>query len=332
MTLTFEVEGDPGVTAILDPVVGPLEVGDYGDRPWEDAAPDIVVFLADTFRADNLAAWGGAPDVAPNTNALAEASVRFLETRATSVWTLPTHASMFSGLFPLQHGAITSETKLSPDLLTIAEHLAAHGYRTGAITEGAFVSRTYGLDQGFAWFEERTATERPYPLTLAGALDFLDADDGRPVFLFVHTYRVHAPYRIGAEEDAEPERDLMRRIGVRMREIEAAGGQGLEKVGPIDHPRRRQPMALGPAVVVRQVDVPKAVAQSPHHIAQFPGQIGVVGIQTHPDLVRIQVVDNSPGLVHTRRDPLRRHHFHRQPHPHCPGRLCQTGQTAAGLL
>ena len=224
VTLTFEVEGDPGVTAILDPVVGPLEVGDYGDRPWEDAAPDIVVFLADTFRADNLAAWGGAPEVAPNTNALADASVRFLETRATSVWTLPTHASMFSGLFPLQHGAITSETKLSPDLLTIAEHLAAHGYRTGAITEGAFVSRTYGLDQGFAWFEERTATERPYPLTLAGALDFLDADDGRPVFLFVHTYRVHAPYRIGAEEDAEPERDLMRRIGVRMREIEAAGG------------------------------------------------------------------------------------------------------------
>jgi len=215
--LGFEVVGDPALTAFLDPVVGPTEIGTYGARPWKDARPDVVVFLADTFRADNLAAYGGDPELAPHLNALAERSLRFLRARSTSVWTLPSHGSLFTGVLPPQHGAVTPEVTFARELETIAEHLAAQGYRTGAVTDSAYVSRQYGMDQGFEWFTENEFADQSLARTLAEADAFLDRDDGRPVFLFVHTYRVHHPYRQGAEESTQAQEELMQRIAEALR-------------------------------------------------------------------------------------------------------------------
>jgi arylsulfatase A-like enzyme len=83
--------------------------------------------------------------------------------------------------------------------VTIAEALAASGYRTGAITGAVIVSRSFGFAQGFEWFDE-----------LHGEMDgtrertraFLEAGDGRPTFLFVHTYRAHTPYAPDADVHA----------------------------------------------------------------------------------------------------------------------------------
>jgi len=220
--LVLTLEGPPAVAALLEPVLAPARVGARGDRPWSEPRPDLLVVVADTLRADALAAWGGAPDVAPRLNALAARSRSFLDARATSVWTLPTHASMFTGLFPLQHGAVAKELTFPEELETIAELLSRHGYRTGAITEGGFVSRHWSLDQGFGFFDEfgrfdeQGNEARSLRDTLADAERFLAHDDGRPVFLFVHTYRAHAPYRTGPEEDASANDELLRRIAARM--------------------------------------------------------------------------------------------------------------------
>ncbi len=197
VSLSFEVSGDPALCVFAAPLVGPAVTGTYGSRPWAPARPDVVLFLADTLRADCLAAYGGDPELTPNLNSLAARSVCFSQARAPAVWTLPSHASLFSSLLPLQHGAVLAGRSFPQDVLTLAEHFAAHGYRTGAVTESGWVSRRVGFDQGFEWFEER---DRPLVKTLAAARAFLENDDGRPVFLFVHTYRTHSPYRRGAEE------------------------------------------------------------------------------------------------------------------------------------
>ncbi len=219
--LVFRVSGDPAVTAILAPTIGPAAVGRHGARPWSDERQNLIVFVADTYRADLLSAWGGADDVSPGLNRIVERALSFEQSWSVAAWTLPTHSSMFTGLYPPQHGAVAFDVSISSDLKTIAETLEAEGYRTGAVTDSAFVSRRFNLHQGFEWFQEND----PWNLevTMAGVEDFLSMDDGRPLFLFVHTFRTHSPYRIGLEENRQPLRDLVARV---QKETIPFGGDG----------------------------------------------------------------------------------------------------------
>lgn len=223
--LSFEVRGQPAITAFLVPTIGPAEVGGYEGRPWPAARPDIVLFLADTFRADNLAIYGGDPALAPNLNALADESVRFRRAWSPSSWTLPAQASMLTGLHPEQHGAVSASTGIPSSLATLTERLAEFGYRTGAVTDSAFVSANYGFDQGFEWFQEYK--EWDLRKTLARATEFLAADDGRPVFLFVQTYRTHSPYRSGIDESRAALRELADDVRARCAEYGGSGEMSL---------------------------------------------------------------------------------------------------------
>jgi arylsulfatase len=197
--LAFEVDGPFAYTAFLSPVIAPAEIGRYGERPWEDARTDLVVFLADTFRADNLSTFGGIEGVTPHLDRFAAECVRFENAWSVSTSTLSAHSSMFSGLYPRQTGLIDQSTMLPEAIETIAEMLARHGYRTGAITDKGFVSQYAGMAQGFQWFDEQ---QRGMDWTVQRARDFLAQDDGRPVFLFVQTYRAHHPYLVDEETRA----------------------------------------------------------------------------------------------------------------------------------
>ncbi|MAF65873.1 MAG: hypothetical protein CMJ84_09480 [Planctomycetes bacterium] len=183
-TLRFEVDGPPCVAAFLNPVL-------EREPPDDPRLPNVVLVSADTFRADNLAVYGGLPELTPHLNRFAEGARVVRVAHATSSWTLPSHASMLAGLYPHQAAADTRASRLSEDARTLAEVLREHGYRTGAVTERGFVSRTYGLDQGFEWFHEE---QGPVESTLELFEELLDADDGRPFFLFFHSYRAHHPY------------------------------------------------------------------------------------------------------------------------------------------
>ena len=194
--LRFEVEGPFAYTSFLATSLGPADVGSYGARPWASERPDIVVFLADTFRADNLALYGGPPHLTPNLNRLAEQSIRFRNAWSVATHTLPTHAAMFTGLYPPQARQTDLFRALPDEADTIAEALGRAGYRTGAVTDSAIVSQARGMHQGFEWFYELRST---LDSTLERTRDFLAADDGRPVFLFVQSYDVHNPYRVSED-------------------------------------------------------------------------------------------------------------------------------------
>jgi arylsulfatase A-like enzyme len=190
--LVFEVDGAPCLSAFLAPVIGPSEVGVPGARPWAEQRRDVLLISADTFRADNLAVHGGEPRWTPHLNRLARESLVFLQARSTSCWTLPSHVSLLAGLHPYQGARNWRRASLSAEAVTLAERFADAGYRTLAVTERGFVSRTYGLDQGFEWFRERRSDVAE---TTQALDDLLVSDDGRPLFVFFHTYRAHHPYR-----------------------------------------------------------------------------------------------------------------------------------------
>lgn len=199
--LRLSVDGDPALAAFLSPVLAPVERGRPGERPFEDAPADLVLFLADTFRADNMAAYGGELELTPTLDAFAGGACLFRRSWSPAIWTLPSQASMLSGAYPHEHGAVRELDAVPRGVETLAEHLRARGYRTGAITDAGLVSRRNGFDQGFEWFDERFRQE--FDETLDEVRAFLDADDGRPTFLFVQTYRAHRPYRVSAQTRAE---------------------------------------------------------------------------------------------------------------------------------
>ncbi len=203
----FQVEGPPGLSAFVDPVIGPANPDPQPDRP------NIVLFVADTFRADNMQAYGGDPETTPFLNALARESLVFERAWGTSSWTLPSQSSLFTGLLPPQHGA-TLDTRVLPEALTtITEVLSRNGYRTAAITDASFLSPRFQLDQGFDWFQVHPGPEGwSLATTLRRSLEFQEAFDGRPTFLFVHTYRAHEPYRVGPEESREETKELLREL------------------------------------------------------------------------------------------------------------------------
>lgn len=207
--LSLRVVDGHAPIAVLAPVLTATEV-----LP-APARPDIVIFLADTFRADNLAAYGGDPRLTPVMNSFAEEALVFESAHAAASWTLPSQATMLSGLHPHQHVTMNQDRTLAPTVPTLAEHLSAAGYRTAAVTDGLFVSQRYGLDAGFEIFLEQTGGKDFTAKTLDRLRGVLELDDGRPLFLFVQTYRVHSPYEVSPEsltahpelfgEDAKPE-------------------------------------------------------------------------------------------------------------------------------
>lgn len=185
--LSFSVESQGMLVAVLAPVVGPRSPAPAA----RDARGDVVLFLADTFRADNLAALGGDGSTTPFLDELCPRALVFEHAWSPSTWTLPSHASLFSGLYPHEHGATQALAKLNASVATLAESFARAGYRTVAVTDRVFVSARHGLDQGFELFDEAAGSLQH---TLARVRDALAGGDGRPLFLFVQSYEAHIPY------------------------------------------------------------------------------------------------------------------------------------------
>ncbi len=179
--------------------------------------PSVVLVTLDTTRVDHLSSYGYDRPTSPNLDALAERSVRFRHAWSTSSWTLPAHASLFTGLHPSRHGAhydprgdarlgeivrfpIAAYVRagmLGDGIPTLAEWLAGHGYRTGAFVAGPWLNRTFGLLQGFETRDD--AVEgfggRPADEISDRAIAWLAGiPEGEPYFLFANYFDPHAPY------------------------------------------------------------------------------------------------------------------------------------------
>jgi arylsulfatase A-like enzyme len=117
--------------------------------------PHLVVVTLDTVRADRLGAYGHAAAATPRLDRLAREGALVERTQAVAPLTLPAHASLFTGLYPPAHGVRDNADFVLPaSVTTLAEVLAARGYRTAAVVGAAVLARTQGLAQGFASYDE----------------------------------------------------------------------------------------------------------------------------------------------------------------------------------
>jgi len=113
---------------------------------------------------------------------------------ATAPWTMPSHASMLTGLYPNEHraGHASPPDPLPEEIPTLATFLRTGGYHTIAFTAGGIMSRSRGLARGFdSWTQHNRAS---LPSVLPAVFDELDRAPAKPIFLFLHTYDVHGPY------------------------------------------------------------------------------------------------------------------------------------------
>lgn len=151
--------------------------------------PNVLLIVADTLRADVLTCYGNPRPITPNIDWLAENGVRYDDVMSAATWTLPSHVSLLSSLYPTEHG-VQSKERVPAALNNLPKVLRRAGYSTHALTEGVFLTPRYGLDQGFDDFQVGTWRARK---TFGKAKELIDERDG-PWFLYLHTYQPHAPY------------------------------------------------------------------------------------------------------------------------------------------
>jgi choline-sulfatase len=172
-----------------------------GAAPPASQATSLILLTIDTLRADRLDSRR-----MPALSAFAAEGLRFDQARTTAPLTLPSHASLMTGLLPPVHGARENGQTVGGAHQTLARALRAGGFRTGAFVSAFVLDRQFGLSDGFEVYDDRVArdpdaalrleAERDGSDTIAAALQWLGTIDPsrERFFLWVHLFEPHAPY------------------------------------------------------------------------------------------------------------------------------------------
>ena len=169
------------------------------------------MIVMDTVRYDHLTMWGGN-DTTPSLERLCEESIAYNCAFASSPWTTPSHASIFSGLYPWEHNINMFEDHLGSRFCLISEMLSEAGYATLGITNNPWISSSFGFERGFQKFIEVFRKSRPKLLCEKIKKSLFVVDDGadhtnkqikrfvrrqskkQPFFVFVNYMEAHQPY------------------------------------------------------------------------------------------------------------------------------------------
>ena len=202
-------------------------------RPAAPAgAPDVVLIVVDTLRADHLSCYGYAAIHTPHIDRLAGDGIRYANTFSQASWTRPSIATILSGLYPSSHGAIHKADILPDRVDTLAENLQRFGYRTVGFADNANISQAFNFQQGFDEYHYlapsfffladesaaqlalysglRLIRERflshwvdvhhyyqPAEVVTAEVTSWLAGGaERRPFFLFIHYMDAHDPYMV----------------------------------------------------------------------------------------------------------------------------------------
>lgn len=185
---------------LLIPLLLVVAVGCSGDGAVDAAAAcarcNVLLVSLDTLRADHLGAYGYERETSPHLDAIAERSVVFENAYVQAGWTLPSHYSIFTGLYPSRHQVVHTSSKPSEDLPSLVETFLEHGYETAAFTGGGYMRARWG-HKGFNTYREEdagiVASWPEYRTSMRSALDWVDSAE-EPFFLLWHTYAPHAAY------------------------------------------------------------------------------------------------------------------------------------------
>ncbi|MFN0207965.1 MAG: sulfatase [Planctomycetota bacterium] len=200
--------------------------------------PNIILISIDTLRADAVSGFGAPPEQTPYLLKFGDEAVRFDTAISGSHITAPSHATMFTGYSAFVHGTIFQRPaawKIPKQIKTIAEIMRDAGYYTAAFADGGQVNAEVGFDRGFDVFNSEP---NGIPPKLPAIEKYIKGCTDRPVFLFVHTYRPHQPYR-----------PVPRHYELLKRDYSGVYKDGLQQIAKLTHseamtPSKRQASAL----------------------------------------------------------------------------------------
>ena len=164
--------------------------------PPPEARPNLVLIVVDTLRPDVLGCYGDPRGLSPHIDALARDGILFEHAVCPSPITGPSHATLFSGRLPSDHGVRNNSRIAVPDSVALlAEVLQAAGYATGGAVSIGPLHRQFGFARGFDAYADRLddAWILPAPITLPRAVAILD-DLRTPFFWWTHFADPHEPY------------------------------------------------------------------------------------------------------------------------------------------
>jgi arylsulfatase A-like enzyme len=190
----------------------------------------VILISIDTLRDDVLSSYGSKQVSTPNIDSIAADGALFKNAFSAAPWTLPSFASIMTGVSPTVHKTFTAQSKLPDKFITIAEYLRDAGYYTAAIGDNFFLHPEFNMDQGFLeynFFPKRQTIINSFGATLINAffpkqlifyastaeltdlsIDWLEKNRDKDFFLWVHYYDPHIPYsppRQYISKDAVPD-------------------------------------------------------------------------------------------------------------------------------
>jgi len=290
--------------------------------PAAGRAPDVVLVVLDTVRADHTSLHGYRRTTTPRLDALAQRATVFPRAHATAPWTLPAHASLFTGRTPAEHGAHRVAVP-GPDEVgirpldarrrTLAEALRDRGYATaGFAANEAFLAPRYGLGRGF---DEWSVALEPGWKVADRAVRWLDERADEPVFLFLNVMDAHRPYNV-SRRDVDPAWTARRAPGsVALLERAVLSGEPLDRalrdevIDQYDLGVANADAALGR--LLRALEERGRLADAVVIVTSDHGeQFGEHGLALHGRGVQeaalhVPLVVKAPGQETERRDPRR---------------------------
>jgi len=187
----------------------------------DDSKPNILFISIDSLRRDHLSCYGYFRETSPNIDRLAAKGTIFDNAISTTCWTLPSHMSMFTGLYNMQHGVNDDGKALNPAIKTLPQYMKEAGYYTFGIFAGPYLHPIFGFSRGFDEYIDcsnskalaRNVNEMERFMPRLGNMHtashkditggkiyqafsswYKDKDEDKPYFAFVHMWDVHYDY------------------------------------------------------------------------------------------------------------------------------------------
>ena len=249
--------------------------------PAERIRRSVVLVIGDTLRRDRIGAYGGLART-PSFDRFAEGSIVFEAASSQAPWTKPAIASLFTGLYPSQHGVQShpdlrgkqGAKSLASDVLpeevtTLAEALSTAGYRTAAIVSNPWLRSDLGFAQGFDHFDAQLASNAaPARRVTAATLGWLRElpDDGRPFFLYVHYMDPHAPYARVPEEALEARQSV---LDVDSRPVTPRAKAMIQRIARDARGRPLAQRGVAPSIALMELVYDQGVEQFDHGLGRL---------------------------------------------------------------
>jgi arylsulfatase A-like enzyme len=164
---------------------------DKGGLSRKADRPNVILISIDTLRADHLHGYGYGPETSPALDRLMRRGTSFSTAITSAPWTLPSHVSLITSLYPHSHGVISEPLALNESVQTLPMLFKKAGYNTAGFATMPHLSPRHGFGRGFDLYR---CEEVRAPIVLDKVLKWLETGDREDFFIFLHLFDVHSDY------------------------------------------------------------------------------------------------------------------------------------------